>query len=133
MNVPAAANILGTIGAVCWSVQLVPQIILDYRRHNTIGLQPSMMILWAFAGVPSGVYNIVEELNIALRIQAQVLTLLSLITWSQCYYYSRNWKVQKCMVILASMCIVMGGVETTLMFASPVCNRGTTVAAECAL
>lgn len=48
-----------------------------------------MMMLWAWAGVPLGVYNIVEELNIALRIQAQILTFLSLVTWIQCYYYEK--------------------------------------------
>jgi hypothetical protein len=46
-----------------------------------------MMMLWAWAGVPLGVYNIVEEFNIALRIQPQILTVLSLITWAQCYHY----------------------------------------------
>lgn len=46
-----------------------------------------MMMLWAWAGVPLGVYNIVEEFNIALRIQPQILTVLSLVTWIQCYYY----------------------------------------------
>jgi hypothetical protein len=48
-----------------------------------------MMMLWAWAGVPLGVYNIVKEFNIALRIQPQILTLLSLVTWIQCYYYER--------------------------------------------
>jgi hypothetical protein len=48
-----------------------------------------MMLLWAVAGVPLGVYNITEELNVALRIQPQVLTLLSLITWAQCLYYGK--------------------------------------------
>ncbi len=47
------------------------------------------MMLWAWAGVPLGVYNIVEEFNIALRIQPQILTLLSLITWMQCHYYEK--------------------------------------------
>lgn len=48
-----------------------------------------MMILWAIAGVPLGTYNIVEEFNIALRIQPQILTLLSLATWTQCMYYGK--------------------------------------------
>lgn len=69
-------------------IQLLPQIFINHRRHNTTGLQPSMMILWATAGVPLGVYNIVERFNIALRIQPQILTLLSLVTWMQCMYYS---------------------------------------------
>ena len=97
--------------------QLIPQIIINYRRHHTTGLQPSMMLLWASAGVPLGVYNIVEEFNIALRIQAQILTFLSLLTWSQCYHYGRGWKISKCAVILISMCVLMGGIEAGLIFA----------------
>ena len=54
-----------------------------------------MMMLWAWAGVPLGVYNIVKEYNIALRIQPQILTLLSLVTWIQCYYYERVRKSSK--------------------------------------
>jgi hypothetical protein len=46
-----------------------------------------MMFLWACAGVPLGAYNINGSFNIALQIQPQILTLLSLITWIQCYYY----------------------------------------------
>lgn len=76
-----------------------------------------MMLLWASAGVPLGVYNITENFNIALRIQAQILTFLSLLTWSQCYYYGRHWSLVKCAVILIGMCIWMGGTEVALIFA----------------
>ena len=48
-----------------------------------------MMLLWAVAGVPLGVYNIVEEMNVALRVQPQILTFLSLVTWAQCFYYRK--------------------------------------------
>jgi hypothetical protein len=74
---------------VCWSIQLIPQIWINYRRHHATGLQPSMMMLWAWAGVPLGVYNIVQDFNVALRIQPQILTFLSLATWVQCYYYEK--------------------------------------------
>ena len=70
-----------------------------------------------------GVYNIVEEFNIALRIQAQILTFLSLLTWSQCYHYGRGWKISKCAVILISMCVLMGGIEAGLIFALRVSGR----------
>jgi hypothetical protein len=70
-------------------LQLIPQIIINYRRHNAIGLQPTMMMLWAWAGVPLGVYNVVENFNIALQVQPQMLAFLSLITWIQCFYYER--------------------------------------------
>jgi hypothetical protein len=48
-----------------------------------------MMLLWAAAGVTLGVYNIVQRFNIALRIQPQILTTLSLLTWAQCMYYGK--------------------------------------------
>ncbi|KAK2737770.1 hypothetical protein FQN57_007418 [Myotisia sp. PD_48] len=123
MDVPVAANILGTIGAVCWSVQLIPQIIVNYRRHHAIGLQSSMMMLWAWAGVPLGVYNIVEEFNIALRIQPQILSVLSLMTWIQCYYYQKNWRILHCLTAFTLLAFVMGGIEATLIIALRIARK----------
>ncbi|KAL6815970.1 PQ loop repeat domain-containing protein [Trichoderma sp. SZMC 28013] len=117
MDNPVAANVLGTAGAVCWSVQLIPQIIINYRRHNTIGLQPSMMMLWACAGVPLGVYNITKEFNIALRIQPQILTLLSLITWAQCRYYDKKWPISRCLLVTIPIALLMAGIQIGLIFA----------------
>ncbi|TLD18446.1 hypothetical protein PspLS_10166 [Pyricularia sp. CBS 133598] len=118
MENAVAANILGTLGAVCWSVQLIPQIVVNYRRHNTIGLQPSMMMLWAWAGVPLGAYNITEEFNIALRIQPQILTLLSLVTWAQCCYYDwKNWSLTRCVAVVAPLAAFMAAVQVALIFA----------------
>lgn len=48
-----------------------------------------MMLLWSFAGIPLGVYTIAQDLNIALQIQPQLLTFLSLVTWGQCLYYKK--------------------------------------------
>ncbi|KAK0736342.1 PQ loop repeat-domain-containing protein [Apiosordaria backusii] len=117
MDIPAAANTLGTLGAVCWSIQLVPQIIVNYRRHHATGLQHSMMMLWAWAGVPLGVYNIVSDFNVALKVQPQVLTLLSLVTWGQCFYYQRSWGIFKTLSVAVPVGVLMGGVEVGLIFA----------------
>ncbi|KAJ8103902.1 G protein-like protein-coupled receptor : PQ-loop [Lipomyces tetrasporus] len=115
MDVPVAANTLGTIGAVCWSIQLIPQIIINYRRHNTIGLQRSMMLLWACAGVPLGAYNIAGNFNIALQIQPQILTVLSLITWIQCFHYDDRWRSMKCCMFVGVIGALLGGVEAGLV------------------
>ncbi|KAH0529762.1 hypothetical protein TsFJ059_004470 [Trichoderma semiorbis] len=117
MDNPVAANVLGTAGAVCWSVQLIPQIIINYRRHNTTGLQPSMMMLWACAGVPLGVYNITKNFNIALRIQPQILTLLSLGTWAQCRYYDKKWPISCCLFVAIPIALLMAGIQVGLIFA----------------
>ncbi|TLS22361.1 uncharacterized protein PpBr36_09943 [Pyricularia pennisetigena] len=164
MENAVAANILGTLGAtpdaqtqsgsqhsqqtvhltdtLHFYEQLIPQIIVNYRRHNTVGLQPSMMMLWAWAGVPLGVYNITEEYNVALRIQPQILTLLSLVTWAQCCYYDwkvsdsptssstysvvslvdvhalhQHWSLTRCVAVVVPLAAFMAAVQVALIFA----------------
>ncbi|KAK6000590.1 hypothetical protein QM012_003315 [Aureobasidium pullulans] len=111
MDVPVAANVLGTLGA------LIPQIIINYRRHNATGLQPSMMMFWAWAGVPLGVYNITSSFNIALRIQPQILSFLSLLTWIQVYYYEKKWSVLRSLLVVVPIASCMAGIELGLVFA----------------
>ncbi|KAM4066512.1 PQ loop repeat domain-containing protein [Hirsutella rhossiliensis] len=115
MDVPVAANALGALGAVCWSVQLIPQIVINHRRHHATGLQPSMMMLWACAGVPLGVYNIVQDFNLALCIQPQILTLLSLMTWMQCRHYQRGWTAARSLLAAAPIAVVMGSIQAALI------------------
>ncbi|KAK6069890.1 hypothetical protein SCUP234_10469 [Seiridium cupressi] len=117
MDVPIAATTLGITGAVCWSVQLIPQIVINYRQHDITGLQPTMMLLWALAGLPLGVYNIVQDFNVALKIQPQVLTVLSLITWSQCRYYGNKWLLWQCGVVVTTSAVALGGIEYGLVSA----------------
>lgn len=99
------------------SCKLIPQIVVNYRRHDTEGLQPTMMLLWACAGVPLGVYNIVSNFNIALQIQPQILTFLSLVTWLQCKYYGNKWSLYKALTYAVPLGVFMGGLECGLVFA----------------
>lgn len=48
-----------------------------------------MMILWSIAGLPLAIHNILSEQHVALQIQAEILTGLSLITWAQTMYYGK--------------------------------------------
>jgi uncharacterized protein with PQ loop repeat len=114
------SNIFGTLGAVCWSVQLIPQIVLNYRRHSAAGLSSGFMLFWASAGIPLGVYNIVSRFNIALQIQPQILASLSLITWGQCYLYDKKWSLWKVLAAVLPLALVMGGVEVALVFATQI-------------
>lgn len=76
-----------------------------------------MMLLWATAGIPLGAYNIAQNFHVALRIQPQILTVLSLATWTQCQYYGRRWSWFKCLAVAAPLALVLGGVELGLVFA----------------
>lgn len=117
MDNTVISNIFGTLGAVCWSIQLTPQIWLNWRRHSASGLSPAFMLFWACAGVPLGVYNTVSNFNVALQIQPQILTALSLVTWGQCYYYERKWSRTKIAALALPVAGFMGGIETALVFA----------------
>ena len=117
----AAADAMGTLGAICWSIQLLPQIYQNYRRKHTHGLQPTMMLLWASAGIPLGAYNITRSFPVALQIQPQILTLLSLITWAQTKYYppGGDKKVRSvlwCTLTLTAVCALAGGMETAIVY-----------------
>ncbi|KAH7304957.1 PQ loop repeat-domain-containing protein [Stachybotrys elegans] len=116
MDSPVAANILGTAGAVCWSIQLLPQIFKNYRLHSTQGLHPQMYISWALAGIPLGTYNVVQNLNIALQVQAHILIFLSLVAWAQCKYYGDGWGVARILAYGAAVGACIGGVEAGLYF-----------------
>ncbi|KAJ5901776.1 hypothetical protein N7495_002304 [Penicillium taxi] len=122
MDIPIAENVLGTLGAV--SYQFKPTKILSTNDFKLLdGLQGSMMLLWASAGVPLGVYNIVENFNVALRIQPQILTVLSLITWAQCLHYGKRYSVSKCIAVIVPMILLFGGVEAGLIFALRAAKR----------
>ena len=85
-----------------------------------------MMLLWACAGVPLGIYNILK-FNLALQIQPQILTTLSLVTFAQCIYYERvsprnhfadvqRYPFLKCVIIVLPIAIVMVGIEVAGVF-----------------
>jgi hypothetical protein len=88
-----------------------------------------MMFLWACAGVPLGVYNIVKDFNIALQIQPQILTFLSLITLGQCIYYEQvyyslclpgltmqKYSFLKCIAVIMPIGINMATIEMVAVF-----------------
>jgi uncharacterized protein with PQ loop repeat len=112
MGSEAAANVLGTIGTVFWCIQLIPQIIHNYRRKSCEGLPASMMFLWALSGVPFGIYFIVKDSNIPIQVQPQIFMVLALTTFGQCLYYPPvQWPLWKTLTFIGVTLAVFGGVE----------------------
>lgn len=87
LDIPAAENALATIGTIFWCIQLVPQIIRNYRVKNCEGLPASMMLLWAASGVPFSIYFCSINSSIPLQIQPQLFTFFCLLGWIQTLYY----------------------------------------------
>lgn len=114
-SIPPAANVLGTIGTICWCVQTIPQIIHNYRRKNTDGLPGSMLMLWAACGVPFGVYAIVQNFNIAIQLQPQCFAALTLIAWGQTLYYHNRWRAWTATLTTIIVAIAFAATEAILI------------------
>ncbi|KAI0083937.1 PQ loop repeat-domain-containing protein [Irpex rosettiformis] len=126
-----AENVLGTMGAVCWMIQLLPQIWKSWREKSTEGLSPFIGFLWGISGAFLGVYVIVQDLNIPLIVQPQVLSVLSLVSWSQCQYYSKKRPLRVCILWLASLLVILGGFQAGMVFAiRPAYHNGNRKAAQ---
>lgn len=122
-----AATVLGTIGTVLWCIQLIPQIIVNYRKKNCEGLPPLMMFLWAASGVPFGVYFIVKKSNLPVQVQPHIFMLLATITWVQCLYYPPvQWARKRLIIIVSAVCILFASIEIALVFPLRIVyNNGT--------
>ncbi|KAK4055847.1 hypothetical protein OIO90_003102 [Microbotryomycetes sp. JL221] len=114
----ALENAFGTLGAVLWSVQLIPQIWKSWRRGSSEGLSTSMMLIWYISGIFLGAYIVAQDLSIALQIQPQIFTLSSAIATAQGihYDYGRSKLVAWTFLIIATT--LAGGLETGLVFAA---------------
>lgn len=114
-SVPPAADVLGTIGTICWCVQVIPQIWRNYRCKNTDGLPGVMLMLWASCAVPFGVYAIVQNFSISLQLQPQCFGGLTLITWGQTLYYHRKWSAWTATMTTIGMAVLFAGTEAVLI------------------
>ncbi|KAI0654042.1 PQ loop repeat-domain-containing protein, partial [Cubamyces menziesii] len=121
----AAENALGTIGTVCWTIQLVPQIWKSWRTKSTEGLSEWLVLLWGVSGVTLGVYAIVQDLNIPLILQPQLFSALSYVCWAQCQYYGRKRSKLASVAMYATVTLVSAGFEVGMIYAvRPAYNSG---------
>nr|VWP02124.1 Cap60p [Ganoderma boninense] len=110
---PVAENVFGTMGTICWTVQLVPQVWKSWRTKSTDGLSEYLMLLWGISCIFLGVYAIVQNLNVPLIVQPQIMSALS--------------KRSKLTAVLMGVTIIVvsGGLEAGMIFAiRPAFNRG---------
>ncbi|XP_006461926.1 hypothetical protein AGABI2DRAFT_205959 [Agaricus bisporus var. bisporus H97] len=128
-----AENVLGTMGTICWTGQLIPQVWKIFREKKTDGLSPWLMLIWGTSSAFLGVYAILQHLNIPLQVQPQLFGFLALTNWGQCLYYSPSRQNKKRMTVLliVGTMILVGALEVLLVFVSrPAYERGITAPAQ---
>ncbi|KIP03014.1 hypothetical protein PHLGIDRAFT_130411 [Phlebiopsis gigantea 11061_1 CR5-6] len=113
----AAENALGTIGTICWTVQLIPQIWKSWRTKSTKGLSHWLVLAWGLAGPFLGVYVIVQDLNIPLIVQPQAFCVLSLLSWAQCLYYGQKRSFVTCLSAFIGVIFLCAGFEAGMVYA----------------
>lgn len=126
--VSVAENVLATIGTVFWCIQLVPQIVRNYRVKNCEGLPPLMMFLWAALGVPFSIYFFGIDGLIPLRIQPQLFTFFCLVLWVQLLYYPpvKMERKRLLMYVVAFVAIAVGLEVGFILWLRPLHRRGKT-------
>ncbi|KAI0820301.1 PQ loop repeat-domain-containing protein [Trametes gibbosa] len=113
----AAENALGTIGTVCWAVQLLPQIWYSYRMKSTEGLSEWLVLIWGISGAFLGTYSVVQNLNIPLIVQPQLFAILSFVSWAQCQYYGRKRSKTTAIAMYITAVTIFAGFEVGMIFA----------------
>lgn len=123
----SAATAVGTVATVCWCVQLIPQIIYNYRRKDCTGLPPVMMLLWVLSGIPFAVYFMVTKANIILQVQPHLFMVFCGVSWVQSLYYPPVKLPLKSILIQAfSVIIIDIGLEVGItLWLRPVYEHGT--------
>ncbi|KAF8661298.1 hypothetical protein AX16_001397 [Volvariella volvacea WC 439] len=123
----AAENVLGTIGTICWTIQLIPQIWKSWRTKDVTGLSSWFILMWGIAAGFLGVYNITQNLNVPLILQPQLFGFLSLVSWGQCQYYGKHATRLKAFLMTAGVMAVIGGFQAGMVYAiRPEVRKGNT-------
>lgn len=126
-------NSLATIGAVLWTIQIIPQIVKSYRTKSTKGLSGELMLsvdhasdprqsadfgrIWGVASWFLGAYIVSQRLSIPLQVQPQAFGFLSGLSWVQTLYYSKGYTKKKAGLCLLVFCVLFAGFETGSVYA----------------
>ncbi|KAJ7062861.1 PQ-loop-domain-containing protein [Mycena amicta] len=112
-----AENIFGTLGTICWTVQLVPQVWKSYKAKSTQGLSHWLVLSWGISAGFFGVYAILQNLNIPLIVQPQLFGLLCMISWGQCRYYGSSPRKSRSLLLAISALVFLGVFQVAMVFA----------------
>lgn len=123
-----ASTALGTVATVCWCVQLIPQIIYNYRRKDCTGLPPLMMFSWVVSAIPFGIYFCVSDPNLILQIQPHLFMFFCSISFIQTLYYPpcQMNRVKIVLVMLGIILIDVGMEVGFILWLKPLYERGIT-------
>jgi len=101
--------VFAVVGLVLWSIQLIPQIWLNFKRKTTEGLSVYGFAMWYTATIILGVYLIQTDQLIILVIQAFVFGLLNLIIIFEYLVFDSKFSRVKIVTVMLLL-VVIGGI-----------------------
>lgn len=123
-----AEQVFGTMGTICWTGQLIPQVWKSWREKATNGLSHWLVLLWGISGAFLGVYAFLQRLNIPLMIQPQLFSFLCFISWGQCQYYGEKRARAVAFFMTLSVMVFFGALEAILVVTiRPIHDKGNNV------
>ena len=118
-----AENVLGTIGTVLWCIQLIPQVIRNYRAKNCEGLP--LMMFYGQLVVSLFIYFIATDGSIPLRIQPQLFTFFCTLSWIQTLYYPKKVSRTRLVTFVGAFIAISIGLEVGfILWLRPLYRRG---------
>ncbi|CEO98791.1 unnamed protein product (mitochondrion) [Plasmodiophora brassicae] len=87
---PVLETVVGLVGTVFWSFQLVPQALETYRNKTAQGVSQGMLTLWYMSGLVYFVFAILIGLAWPLKTQPVLFSVFSLVCILQALYYGRT-------------------------------------------
>ncbi|EGG20629.1 hypothetical protein DFA_00490 [Cavenderia fasciculata] len=116
MESELAANIFGTAGCILWSVQLIPQVRLNYQRKSTEGVSMICFITWFIGGVILAPYLVVTQRPPSLVLQITLFSVLILVVLLQHFYYDRKVALKRLMIAITIIGIVSVGISCGIYY-----------------
>lgn len=105
--VSTTANVLATIGTVCWCIQLIPQIYHNYKRKNTEGFPEGMVLLWCLCSPFLAIYVVSENSSIPIMLQPHLFGVLCLVIYIQKMYYPPLSRPKKQIILRAGLLVLL--------------------------
>ncbi|KAM9957187.1 hypothetical protein ACTFIW_008927 [Dictyostelium discoideum] len=100
------SNLFGIVGTILWSVQLVPQIHLNYKRKSTKGVSPTCFGCWYACGVILGTNLVFNREPPALVVQISFFSLFSLVIVMQHLFYQKKYNLKR-LLFTIGLCVLV--------------------------
>ncbi|EAL61901.1 hypothetical protein DDB_G0291107 [Dictyostelium discoideum AX4] len=100
------SNLFGIVGTILWSVQLVPQIHLNYKRKSTKGVSPTCFGCWYACGVILGTNLVFNREPPALVVQISCFSLFSLVIVMQHLFYQKKYNLKR-LLFTIGLCVLV--------------------------